>query len=284
MPRASSCAHDLAERLRAGGVEHLEVGQAQDDDLHSVHRGELGQEALRGAEEEGAVEAVGEDVLLEQLVLLVGGRPRRRPARATRSAVAVAFRATARSASSAATATPISTATMRSKATVAAAVSTSTAASARVERSTMRTPWTSTIRHAVTISTPASAASGISATSAPPRYTTPSEHDRVGDRRQAGASTGAHVHRGAGDRAGRRHAPEQRRDQVGEALTEQLAVGIVRCGVAHAVGDLRREQALEPGEQRDRERGREELARAAPADTLGSDGAGSAARERRRCA
>ena len=29
-------ADDLAERLRAGGVEHLELGQAQDDDLHAV--------------------------------------------------------------------------------------------------------------------------------------------------------------------------------------------------------------------------------------------------------
>ena len=52
------------------------------------------------------------------------------------------------------------------------AVTTSTIASLRVARSTARTLCGSTMRTAVTISTPASAASGIFDTSDPPRYTT----------------------------------------------------------------------------------------------------------------
>ena len=55
---------------------------------------------------------------------------------------------------------------------VAPAVITSTNASERVEKSTARTLWTSTIRTAVSMSTPASAASGIRATSDPPTSTT----------------------------------------------------------------------------------------------------------------
>ncbi len=77
------------------------------------------------------------------------------------------------------------------------------------------------------------------------------------DRRVASARP--HVHRGASDGTGRRHAPEQRGDEVGEPLTEQLPIGIVRFGVAHAVGDLGREQALETSEERHRERGRRQL-------------------------
>ena len=36
MPRCLELGDDLAERLGAGGVEHLEVGQAQDHDPTSV--------------------------------------------------------------------------------------------------------------------------------------------------------------------------------------------------------------------------------------------------------
>ena len=67
---------------------------------------------------------------------------------------------------------PSSTATMRSKAIVAPAVIARTNASERVENRTARTLWTSTIRIAVSMSTPASAASGIRATSEPPARTT----------------------------------------------------------------------------------------------------------------
>ena len=62
---------DLAEGLRAGGVEDLEVGQPQDDHLDVADGGELGEEALGGAEEQRAVEAVDEDVVVEQPVLVV---------------------------------------------------------------------------------------------------------------------------------------------------------------------------------------------------------------------
>ena len=57
--------HDLAEGLGAGGVEHLQLGEPQDDDAHVADRRQLGQEALGGAEEQGAVEPVDDDVLVE---------------------------------------------------------------------------------------------------------------------------------------------------------------------------------------------------------------------------
>ena len=65
----------------------------------------------------------------------------------------------------AAAANPISMATMRSKATVMRAVITNTAASARVERRIAVTVCRETIRVAVTMRMPASAASGIRPTS-----------------------------------------------------------------------------------------------------------------------
>ena len=131
------------------------------------------------------------------------------------------------------------------------------------------------MRTAVTISTPASAASGISATSAAPKNTTSDEHERVDDRGDARAGTGAHVDRGAGDRAGRRHAAEQRRHDVRQALAEQLAVGVVAAGVGHAVGDLGRQQALDRGQRGDRERRRRDSSLIRRCDMSGSDGVGS---------
>ena len=74
----------------------------------------------------------------------------------------------------AATAMPTSTARMRSKRTVVAAVTTRMNASPPVERSTARTLCRSTIRTAVTISTPASAANGMAPTGAPRNSTTTS--------------------------------------------------------------------------------------------------------------
>ena len=131
----------------------------------------------------------------------------------------------------------------------------------------MRTPCRSTMRTAVTISTPASAASGMRPTSDPPRYTTATQHQRVGDRGEAGAGAGADVHRGAGDRA-RWPACRRTAARPGWRAPVRTARGRDRGGggVAHAVGDLRREQALEPGEQRDGERGREQARRAAGRD------------------
>ena len=102
------------------------------------------------------------------------------------------------------------------------------------------------MRTAVTISTPASAASGIFDDQATRRRTRPATSTSActigGD---PGAGTGADVDRRAGDRTGGGHAAEQRRHEVGEALTEELAVGVVASAVGHAVGDLGRQQALD---------------------------------------
>ena len=62
--------HDLAERPGARRVEHLDVGQAQDHDSNVTDRGQLGQEALRRPEEEGAVEPIRDDVITHQFGLV----------------------------------------------------------------------------------------------------------------------------------------------------------------------------------------------------------------------
>jgi hypothetical protein len=59
----------VGEGLGAGAVQHAEGAEPQDDDLDVADLGQLEQEALRGAEEQRAVQAVGDDVLVEQLVL-----------------------------------------------------------------------------------------------------------------------------------------------------------------------------------------------------------------------
>ncbi len=69
-----------------------------------------------------------------------------------------------RSAKNAAATRPISTASIRSKQTVISAVAANTAASARLARTIRRMVCSEIIRNDVTISTPASAASGIFAT------------------------------------------------------------------------------------------------------------------------
>jgi hypothetical protein len=78
---------DLAERVGARGVEHLNVGKTQDHDSNVGDCGELGQEPLRGAEEKCSVEAIGHDVLVQESLFVVGvdrhidwrGKRRRRP-------------------------------------------------------------------------------------------------------------------------------------------------------------------------------------------------------------
>jgi len=78
---------DLAERVGARGVEHLNVGKTQDHDSNVGDCGELGQEPLRGAEEKCSVEAIGHDVLVQESLFVVGvdrhidwrGNRRRRP-------------------------------------------------------------------------------------------------------------------------------------------------------------------------------------------------------------
>ena len=62
----------------------------------------------------------------------------------------------------------------------------------------------------------------------------------------------------AGDGAGRRESAEQRGQDVGDALPDQLLVRIMP-GARHAVGDDRGQQRLDGAEQRDRERRTDEL-------------------------
>ena len=115
------------------------------------------------------------------------------------------------------------------------------------------------------------------------------EDDRVHDCRDSGSRAGTHVHRGACDRAGRGHATEQGRCEVGQALTEQLAVGIVPNGVGHSVGDPCGKERLQGREQRDGERRGEQGAHAVeqipPGTTeaaASSEGSRSARRRDRR--
>ena len=235
--------------MRAGRIENLYPRKAQDHDFHVRHSGELGQEPLRGPEEQRAVQSVDDDVLVEKPSLFHIGD---RLVEAERGSIsAPLFRATWRRANNTATATPISTATMRSNAIVAVAVSSNTRASERVERSTARTLWISTIRIAVAINTPASAGDGDLRDETTSEEHNEHEHDaRVSPRRHACARSRTHVDCGACNRAGCRHPSEQRRDDVGETLTEQFAVGVVTGAVAHAVGNSRRQQALDRREQR----------------------------------
>ena len=73
------------------------------------------------------------------------------------------------------------------------------------------------------------------------------------------------VGRGARDRAGGRDAAEERRRDVGDALRDELDVGLV-AAADHAVGDDGGEQRLDGGEQGDRDRRREELPQRLAAD------------------
>ena len=66
MWRSSSSLTISPSTVRAGCVEHLDLAESQDDGVYVGHCGQVGEEALRGAEEEGTVEAVDEDVVVEQ--------------------------------------------------------------------------------------------------------------------------------------------------------------------------------------------------------------------------
>lgn len=129
------------------------------------------------------------------------------------------------------------------------------------------------------------------------------QHERVDDGRHSGPGAGANVHRRPGDGPGGGHPTEKRRNDVGQALPEQLAVGIVTGGVGHPVSHLRRQEALDGHQGRDRKRGAEQIAhplreprkrrprqrrwqRADPGDVdpgqLGGDGSHDHGEERRR--
>ena len=110
----------------------------------------------------------------------------------------------------------------------------------------------------VASSTPPSAASGMTPTTCPATSTNSSRIACVGEGRQSRAGAGAHVDGGAGDRGGGRHPAEQRHDEVRQPLPEQLAVGIVLLPDAHRVGDGRAEQALQRGQRRHGQGGRQQ--------------------------
>ena len=73
------------------------------------------------------------------------------------------------------------------------------------------------------------------------------------------ARAGPDVGGGAGNRASRRQAAEQRRSAIGNALRHQFAVRTM-AAAGHAVGDHRRQQRLDATEEGDGERRREHLA------------------------
>ncbi len=83
------------------------------------------------------------------------------------------------------------------------------------------------------------------------------QRERVDHAGDGGASAGADVGGGAGDGPGGGDASEKRRDDVGEALGDELDVGVVAIA-AHAVGDDGGEEAFDCSEQGDGEGGGEE--------------------------
>lgn len=77
--------------------------------------------------------------------------------------------------------------------------------------------------------------------------------------RNTSTGASAHIHCGARDCAGRWHASEQWRHEVCESLAEQLSVRVMAANIGHSVGDLRREKALDGGENGHGEAGRKKF-------------------------
>ncbi|MPN60503.1 hypothetical protein SDC9_208231 [bioreactor metagenome] len=78
--------------------------------------------------------------------------------------------------------------------------------------------------------------------------------------RDGARGTAFHVGHGARNGAGGRHAAEERRDEVGNALRHQLLVRVVAV-IDHAVGHARAQQRLDRAQQRQRDRRHEQVAR-----------------------
>ena len=132
--------------------------------------GEFCEEALGGTEEQGAVEPVGEDVFTEQRVFL-GARDAIGPVcDRFGDGAGVACNGSEREERSDSDADLDRDDEVERDGGCRGEYEYGGVAACA--RRTMRTPWTSTMRTAVTMSTPASAASGMRATSAPPRYAT----------------------------------------------------------------------------------------------------------------
>src|SRR5258706_5871975 len=60
--------HDLAERVRAGRIEHLDLGKPQDDDFDVRDRGQFRQEPFRCTEEENSVESIRDDMFVKEFL------------------------------------------------------------------------------------------------------------------------------------------------------------------------------------------------------------------------
>ena len=84
------------------------------------------------------------------------------------------------------------------------------------------------------------------------------QRQRMNDAGERTRAAVAHVRRSPCDRAGRGEAAEQRRDDVRDALPDQLLIGVV-TRARHAVGDHGRQQRLDRAEHRDRERRTDQL-------------------------
>ena len=83
------------------------------------------------------------------------------------------------------------------------------------------------------------------------------QRQRVNHAGHRSLGAGANVGGRAGDGAGHGNAAEQGARDVGDALRHQFRVGVVAVA-AHRVGDHGREQAFERGQNRHRQRGRQQ--------------------------
>ena len=144
-------------------------------------------------------------------------------------------------------------------------VTSSTTASPPRERSNVATAFRSTMFHATTASTPASAASGMKLASGAASSTNSEQEQRVQHAGHGAVRAGAHVGRRARDRARHADAAEQARGDVGDALGDELAVRAMPAA-RHAVGDDGRQQRLDGAEQRERDGARQHLAHLVPTD------------------
>ena len=151
------------------------------------------------------------------------------------------------------------TATTRSTNTVSPNVTSRMTTSAGGARRTILTKCRASLMfQATTNRMAASAASGTCTASGASEQNDEHQRQRMHDAGERAGAAVAHVRRGAGDRAGRREAAEQRRDDVGDALPDQLLIGVV-ARARHAVGDDGRQQRLDRAEHRDGERRPDQL-------------------------
>ena len=120
--------------------------------------------------------------------------------------------------------------------------------------------------HATKSRIPASTDSGTCTRQRREQHHHGQQRQRVHDAGDGRAGAGADIGHRAGDGARGRHAAEEWRDDVGDALCHQLLVGIVAWLAAHLVGHTRAQQRLDGAEQGDRHGRRDELLDRLPAE------------------